>query len=300
MRPIRALALLTLGLLPALLAACGGSSSGKPVVVASFYPLAYLTAQIAGDRAEVRNLVPAGAEPHDWEPKASDIAGIAKASVFVYNGAGFEAWVPKALDAARSARRIDVEATKGLPLAPPPPGAESADYPADPHAWLDPALAKGMAAQIAAGLTQADPAGKEVFAANLAALSAKLDNLDGDFKAGLASCARQDVITAHAAFGYLTRRYGLTQVAIEGLSPDAEPTPARLAEVTRLARTTGATTIFFETLVSPKVAEAIAREIGAQTLTLDPLEGVKDERTQNYFTVMASNLANLRLGLGCR
>lgn len=300
MRPIHVLALLLTIVGPFALAACGGAASGKPLVVTSFYPLYYLTAQIAGDRAQIRNLVPAGAEPHDWEPKASDLVNIKQASVFVYNGAGFEAWVPKALDAAQSAKRVNVEATKGLPLASPPPGGESADFAADPHAWLDPSLAKALAAQIAAGLTQADPAGGETFAANLAALTAKLDALDGEYRAGLANCARREIFTSHAAFGYLATRYGLVQVPLEGLAPDAEPTPARLAEVTRRARDSGATTIYFETLVSPKVAETIAKEVGARTLTLDPLEGVRDERAQTYFTLMADNLANLRTGLDCR
>lgn len=282
-----------------LLSACGGGS-GKPVVLTSFYPLYYFTTQIAGDRATVRNLAPTGAEPHDWEPKAKDVADIRNAAVFIYNGAGLEHWVDKTLDAAKSSKRVDVAATAGLALLPPPPGEAAADFPNDPHVWLDPLLAREVAGKIAAGLIKADPAGKATYEQNLAALVAKLDGLDTEFKDGLRTCDRREIITSHAAFGYLTRRYGLEQIAVEGLAPDAEPTPARIAEVTKTARERKATHIFFETLVSPKVAETVAREIGAQTLVLDPLEGVGDEQKQTYFTVMGENLANLRTALGCR
>lgn len=287
--------------LPLILSACGGSSgSSKPLIVTSFYPLYYLTAQIAGDRAEVRNLVPAGAEPHDWEPSARDVADIQKAALFVYNGAGFESWVDKTLDAAKSSKRVVIEATQGLPLTPPPPGEEGKTFASDPHVWLDPTLAKLIAIRIADGLAKSDAAGKDVYTRNLDDLIKRLDDLDGKFKDGLRECARREIITSHAAFGYLARRYGLEQIAVEGLAPDAEPTPARIVEVAQLARARGATTIFFETLVSPNVAETIAKESGAKTMVLDPLEGVKDEKTQTYFTVMNDNLANLRTALGCR
>jgi zinc transport system substrate-binding protein len=301
MRAIRALLPAILLALTLLLAACGGSGgSGKPVVITSFYPLYYFASQIAGDRMEVRNLVPAGAEPHDWEPKARDVADITKAAVLIYNGAGLEHWVDATLESAKSDRRVDIKATEGLTLLPPPPGEEGQTMTNDPHVWLDPTLAREVARKIADGLIKADPAGQAIYEQNLAALIAKLDGLDTQYKDGLRTCDRREIITSHAAFGYLARRYGLEQIAVEGLAPDAEPTPARLAEVTKIARERNAGYIFFETLVSPKVAEAVANEIGAQTLVLDPLEGVKDEKTQTYFTVMGDNLANLRTALGCR
>jgi zinc transport system substrate-binding protein len=288
------------------LSACGAGGNKKPVALTSFYPLYFLTAAIAGDRMEVRNLVPAGAEPHDWEPGTRDTAALKGARVFAYNGAGFEAWAAKALDAAPSKTRVAIEATSGLSLLP-PPGEEGAAFPNDPHVWLDPVLAKEMARKIADGLTQADPDGRAVYAQNLATLQGRLDRLDAGFKAGLGTCARKEIVTSHAAFGYLARRYGLEQIAVEGLAPDAEPTPARIAAVAETARARGATHIFFETLVSPRVAETIAREIGAQTLVLDPLEGLREEGgqgpgqgQQDYFSVMNDNLANLRTALGCR
>ena len=299
MRAARVVCLIMLGS-GLLLGACGGGGASKPVVLTSFYPLYYLTSQIAGERLAVRNLVPTGAEPHDWEPKAKDVADITNAAVFIYNGAGLEHWAAETLAAAKSSKRIDIVATEGLTLLPPPPGEEAEEFPNDPHVWLDPTLAQEVAKKIAEGLIKADPAGKATYEQNLAALIAKLGELDQQFAAGLRTCDRREIITSHAAFGYLARRYGLEQIAVEGLSPDSEPTPARIAEVTRTARDRKATHIFFETLVSPKVAETIAREIGAQTLVLDPPEGVQDEKTESYLTVMGGNLANLRVALGCR
>ena len=302
-RSIPAVVSTILLLLPLALSACGAGGAGsggngdrKPVALASFYPLYFLTSSIAGDRFAVRNLVPAGTEPHDWEPSARDMASLRDAAVFVYNGAGFDAWAPKAIAANRSSKRIDVEATQGLQLA-------AAEGENDPHAWLDPLLFKEMAAKVADALTRADPAGKETFAANLAALQRRLDELHGAYRDGLRDCARREIVTSHAAFGYLARRYGLEQIAVEGLAPDEEPTPARVAEIARTARARGATHIYFETLVSPRVAETIAHEIGAQTLVLDPLEGLDErqiETGEDYVTVMTANLANLRTGLGCR
>jgi zinc transport system substrate-binding protein len=300
MRVIRGFTLALCVALPLLLSACGGGGSGKPVVLTSFYPLSFFAAQIAGDRMEVRNLVPAGAEPHDWEPKPKDVADIGKAAVLIYNGAGLEHWIDSVLDAAKSDKRVDIVATDGLTLLPPPPGGRDEDLTNDPHVWLDPMLAKEVARTIADGLIAADPAGKATYEQNLAALVANLDGLDTRFRDGLRMCDRREIITSHAAFGYLARRYGLEQIAVEGLSPDSEPTPARIAAVTETARERKATHIFFETLVNPQVAETIAREVGAQTLVLDPIEGVQDERTQTYFTVMDENLANLRTALGCR
>ena len=299
MRPQRGL-LLTLLLGSLLLSACGGGTSGKPLALTSFYPLYYFTAQIAGDRLTVRNLVPTGAEPHDWEPKAKDVADITNAAILVYNGAGFEHWTAKTLQSAKSSKRVDIVATEGLTLLAPPSAEEAKELPNDPHVWLDPTLAKEVARKIAAGLIKADPAGRATYEQNLAALIAKFDDLNVQFVSGLRTCERREMITSHAAFGYLARRYGLEQIAVEGLTPDAEPTPARLAAVTKIARDRKATTIFFETLVSPKVAETVAKEIGARTLVLDPLEGVQDESKQNYFTVMGENLANLQTALGCK
>jgi zinc transport system substrate-binding protein len=157
----------------------------------------------------------------------------------------------------------------------------------DPHVWLDPLLYARVVRRIAAALHRpAEP------------LLAQLRRLDEEYRRGLRSCARREIVTSHAAFGYLTRRYGLKQVAITGITPESEPSPQRLADVIRLVRKTHATTVFFERLISPRLAETVARDAGARTDVLDPIEG--QEQGQTYFTLMHRNLAALRKALGCR
>ena len=173
----------------------------------------------------------------------------------------------------------------------------------DPHVWLDPTLARAQAETIADGLAQADPAGRPVYLENAKALAARLDALDQAFAAGLRDCARREVVTSHAAFAYLTRRYQLTQVPIMGSAPEAEPSPADLAAIVQTARRLRVTHVFFEPLVSPRLAQTLAREIGATTLPLDPIEGVSREQAAagtGYVELMQANLAALRVGLGCR
>ena len=284
--------------LAAILALAGCQESpapAKPQVVATIYPLWELTRQVAGDRAEVTSLVPPGVEPHDWEPSPRDVSLVQRANVVVHTGTGLDAWAVRLL-AALPARTTVVNGALGLSLL--PQGSS-----VDPHVWLDPTLARAQAQTIADGLAQADPAGQSVYRENATALAARLDALDEAFAAGLRDCARREVVTSHAAFAYLTRRYRLTQVAIMGSAPEAEPSPADLAAIVQTARRLRVTHVFFEPLVSPRLAQTLAREIGAATLALDPIEGVSREQAAagaGYVELMQANLAALRLGLGCR
>jgi zinc transport system substrate-binding protein len=189
-----------------------------------------------------------------------------------------------------------VNGARGLSLLPQGPSV-------DPHVWLDPTLASVQAQTIADGLAQADSAGRPVYLENAKALAARLDALDQAFAAGLHDCARREVVTTHAAFAYLTRRYQLTQVPLMGSAPEAEPSPADLAAIVQTARRLHVTHVFFEPLVSPRLAQTLAREIGATTLALDPIEGVTREQAAagaGYVELMQANLAALRLGLGCK
>ena len=284
--------------LAAILALAGCQESPAPVkpqVVATIYPLWELTRQVAGDRAEVTSLVPPGVEPHDWEPSPRDVSLVQRAKVIVHTGTGLDAWAVRLL-AGLPAGTTVVNGARGLSLL--PQGAS-----VDPHVWLDPTLARAQAQTIADGLTQADPAGQSVYRENATALAARLDALDEAFAAGLRDCARREVVTSHAAFAYLTRRYRLTQVAIMGSAPEAEPSPADLAAIVQTARRLHVTHVFFEPLVSPRLAQTLAREIGATTLALDPIEGVSREQAAagtGYVELMQANLGALRLGLGCR
>lgn len=260
-------------------------------MVASFYPLAEAARQVGGDQVRVENLTPPGAEPHDLELTASQVADIQDASVVLVLGRGFQPAVEK----AAAGRPGTVEL---LPALGPVAGDTE-----DPHVWLDPVLFATVVDHIAAALGRAEPEQQSAFSTGADRYKAQLADLDREYRAGLSDCARRGIVTAHEAFGRLTSRYGLTHEAIAGLSPETEPEPDRLARLADLVRRQGVTTIFTETLVSPEVAAALARETGARTDVLDPLEGVsRDDLRQGttYLSVMRENLAKLRAALGCR
>jgi zinc transport system substrate-binding protein len=288
-------------------------------VVASFYPLYEFARQVGGELAEVTSMVPSGIEPHDWEPAPQDVARLEKARVFVYNGGGFEPWADKLLGNLGRSGPAVVVATDNIQLlrADLPghdhahgPGKGAVDTPAlkdsaaerDPHVWLDPVLAQQQVETIRAALAKADPENAERYAANARAFGDRLRALGERYERGLSRCARREIVVSHASFAYPARRYRLTQVPVMGLSPDSEPSPAQLAQIVRFARRHGVKVIFFETLVSPKLAETLAREVGARTLVLNPIEGLtKDDQAagKGYVELMEDNLTNLRTALGC-
>jgi zinc transport system substrate-binding protein len=296
--------------------------ASKPLVVASFYPLYEFSRQVAGDRAEVVSLVPPGVEPHDWEPSPSDVIQLQKAKLFVYNGAGFEPWIEKLVKEVAGKATVAVSTTERVPLVVADlrtrddpaqggekkgtaPGGEAKAGPAalDPHVWLDPVLAQGQVEAIRIGFEKIDPANAATYAANARTYTATLRALHEAFEAGLRQCARRDLVVSHAAFGYLARRYRLVQVPVMGLAPEAEPSPAELAALVRFARRQKVKYIFFETLVSPKLADTLAREVGAHTLVLNPVEGLtktEQDAGQSYVSLMEENLKHLRTALECR
>jgi zinc transport system substrate-binding protein len=271
---------------------CGARSSAAPnrtSVVAAFYPLAYAAERIDGKDVQVKNLTPPGAEPHDFELAPRSVADLQRAEVILYLGHGFQ---PAVSAAVKDARGTVVDLLAGLPLRPNTSGEEGLS--ADPHVWLDPILFGRMVERIA---TILHAPGRDE------ALLADLRRLDRAYRTGLAHCARREIVTSHAAFGYLAQRYDLTEVAITGLEPEAEPSAKDLAEVVKVLRRTHATTVFFETLVSPRLAKTVAREVGARTAVLNPIEGLtpaEQARGANYLSVMKQNLATLRRALGCR
>jgi zinc transport system substrate-binding protein len=289
-------AVLTLGLI---LAVSGCTRPRVPAdrlaVVATFYPLFEFAQRVGGDRVDVHTLVPSGVEPHDFEPTPQDVVALTNARVVIYNGAGFEPWLEKLLPEVPSTA-VKVNTAAGLSLTREAEGV-------DPHVWLDPILAGQQVEAIVRGLSEADPDGAERYHTNGTRVVSDLHALNDRFAGTLAACRRHTFITSHAAFGYLARRYGLTQVSISGLSPEGEPSPARLKEIVREARRSGTRVVYYETLVSPRVAEVIAREVGARVAVLNPLEGLTaDEQRdgRNYFTVMDENLRALADGLDCR
>jgi len=262
-----------------LLAGCGvGGSGGKNSVVAAFYPLAYAAERIGGPSFHIENLTPPGAEPHDLELTPREVGRIVNASVVLYLSHGFQPAVSKAVEQARG-RKVDVLAE--LPL-----------HGNDPHVWLDPLLFARIGTKIGAALRRPS-----------SGFVADMRKLDQAYRGGLRDCKRREIVTSHAAFGYLAARYRLEQVAITGLAPESEPSPQQLAHVVEVVRRTHATTVFFETLVSPRLAETVAREVGARTAVLDPIEGLtpdEQKRGDDYLTLMRRNLVALRKALACR
>jgi zinc transport system substrate-binding protein len=291
-------------------ASAGSASSttthGELTVVSAFYPLQFVAQRVAGANAVVTNLTQPGAEPHDLELTPRQVASLTTASLVIYER-GFQPAVDEAVRQSENRQVIDTATI--VPLRPLPLGIDDLDTgqragdhrsDLDPHVWLDPTSLARIARAVEKRLSTIDPDHALDYARNAAALNKELRTLDRSFRSGLAHCVRTEFITTHAAFGYLAQRYHLTQIAINGLNPDTEPSPARIAEVQRLATEHGLTTIFSETLTSPAVAQAIAGDLGLVTDVLDPIEGITDQsRGHDYLSVMTANLAALRKAGGC-
>ncbi|MGC4791911.1 metal ABC transporter substrate-binding protein [Micromonospora sp. DT178] len=295
-----------------------GADPQRVDVVAAFYPLQFLAERIGGDAVKVSNLVKPGAEPHDLELNPGQVGQVAEAELVVLLK-GFQPALDEAVEQNAKDRAFDVSTVQ--PLMDAAAGGHDHDHEGgehahpgesgkaeepgheeggtkDPHLWLDPTRLATVGDKLAERLGQADPDRAADYTARAGALRAELEKLDAEFTAGLKTCQRREIVVSHTAFGYLTERYKLEQIGITGLSPENEPAPQRLAEVAQEAREHKATTIFFETLVSPKVAETIAAEVGAKTAVLDPLEGLSTGGG-DYLSVMRTNLATLRTALNC-
>ena len=301
-RPIPHLAVaLTVG--AALLAGCGSTggttgSSDRPAVVAAFYPLAYAAERVGGEHVAVENLTEPGGEPHDLELGLTQTIAVEEADLVVVES-GFQPAVDDAVDGLTETPVID--AADVVELHPAAAGDDEAHEhsDADPHFWLDPMLLGQLAEAIEAELSRLDPDHAQDYATNLDDLQRDLATLDAEYAEGLAACERSTVVVSHDAFGYL-ERYGLRFEAIAGLSPDAEPTPAGLAELQEIARREGITTVFSERLASPAMAETLAADLGIATGVLDPIEGLSDQESdQDYVSLMGENLAALRRANGC-
>lgn len=276
-------------------------STSRLSVVASFYPLYFFASEIGGDKSDVFTVTPAGAEPHDYEPTAQDMARMENSRlVILLNGGGLEAWGERIKSNLDPRHTLVVTAGESLATAKVVEGEEET---IDPHVWLSPKLAELMADKIAEGFVKADPANTSYYSERATTLKKKLANLDNLYASGLTHCEKKDIITSHAAFGYLAAAYDLNQVPITGLSPDEEPSPKELARVAAFAKANRVKYIFFESLVSPKLAQTIATEVGVQTMVLNPIEGLTISEIaagKDYFSEMLSNLDNLKQALTCK
>lgn len=276
------------------------SDDGRLKVMASFYPMYDFAQKVGGDKVEVKDMVPAGTEPHDWEPAATDIRNLEDADVFVYNGADLEHWAEDVLATLENQKLIVTEASDGVELLDGEGDHAHGDNGKDPHVWLDPLRAKKEMENIRDDFCQADPKNRDYYEGNYEKYAREFDELDQEFREKLADAKSRDIIVAHEAFGYLCNAYDLKQLAIEGLTPDSEPDPAKMQEVIEYAKEFDIHTIFFEELASPKVAKTVAKEVDAVTAVLNPIEGLSDEDIQageDYFSVMRKNLAALQKAL---
>ena len=271
------------------------AAKGRLPVAAAFYPLQFLAERIGGNAVSVTNLTPPGAEPHDLELRPDDVVAIRTARVVLY----LKGLQPSIDDAIKTLpdRSPALDALSLISLR------HLGDASADPHFWLDPVLFVTVAGAVEKRFEEALPSNAALFQHNLTELDAQLTNLDGDFKKGLQNCTRHDIFTGHTAFGYMAARYGLRQIGITGLNPEAEPSPKQLTRIIQLAEQLRPTVVFAETLVSSRSVDAVARAVGANVQVLNPLEGLLPAQRNagaDYLSLMRQNLQTLQQGLSCR
>ena len=275
---------------------------GKINIYTSIYPLYDFATKVGGDKVNVTNLVPAGTEPHDWEISTSDIVNLEKADMLIYNGAGIENWTDKVINTLENKDIVYVKTSEGLELHK-VDETHSHDHDHeeddhdhgiyDPHTWLSIENAQKEMENIKDALVKYDPENAEYDETNFKTYENKFEELEEKYSEKLDQIENKTIIVAHEAFGYLCEEYDIEQEGIEGLNPDSEPDPARMTEIIKFAKEHNVKTIFFEELVSPKVAETIAKEINANTAVLNPLEGLSEEQIKNgedYFSIMEQNL----------
>jgi zinc transport system substrate-binding protein len=305
---LKKFAILLLLIIPLLSAGCRKNEGGavgerKLRVVTTLFPIYDFARNVGGDRVEVKLLLPPGVEPHNFEPKPEDMAQLSRADLFIYTNPAMEPWAAGMLKGLDK-RLAVVDAGEGVKMLPAPGhDHDGHDHATDPHIWLNPANARKMVENIRDGLIRADAAGAETYRKNGAAYLAKLEALDRAFREGLATCRQRTFLHGgHYAFGYLADAYGLKYVSAYALSPNAEPTPHRIMELVELMRKNHLDTIFYEELISPRMAETVAGETGATLVKLHGIHNITREELgsgASYLSLMEGNLRNLRRGLQC-
>lgn len=283
-----AVAALGLGAMAACSSDTPSSGGGKIQVVTSFYPLTYVVQNIGGDLVEVTDLTPAGGDAHDLELSPSQVSEIGNARAVVFLGGGFQPSVEQA---------VSVQGVGGLDAMSAVP--EDLLLPGDSHIWLNPAIMGDIGQQVAKALAEADPAGAEVFADNAKEFSARMTALDQQFVADLEGCQGATLVTSHQAFGYLADAYGMEQVGITGINPEAEPSPKRLREVQKVIEGRDVTTLFFEKATAAGTEAKLADSLGVASAQLNPLEGTPSDGA-DYTQIMEENLQALQKGLNCQ
>ncbi|HAS84825.1 MAG TPA: hypothetical protein DCS23_01980 [Candidatus Yonathbacteria bacterium] len=277
-----------------------GAQSKRIQIVTSFYPLSHIVKGIGGNLVDVRNLVPAGVEPHDFEPSSRDLVEIGNADAILYNGGVFESWVNKWEKGNSPRPKQKINMTESLISN--ETMLITRDGVVDPHFWLDPIIMKKETEIVRDMFIKIDPLHRDLFTDNANRYIGTLSLLDERFRVGLSSCDLSEVVVLHEAYNYLARQYNFTATSISGISPDEEPSMKELARIISLVRAKGIQHIFAETVASPKFSELVAREVGATVLVLNPIESLTPDEVQSgqdYISIMENNLNNLRIAMQC-
>lgn len=286
-------------------------SGQKMKVVASFFPMYEFTRNVAGDRADVSVFIPIGEEPHGWEPPTQQIQDVQNSQLFIYNGAGIEAFIPAFLSTGNFPNTTFVRASTGIEmqdadvthLGPDEAKSIIEQGGKDPHVWNDPVFAQQEVRNIANAMEKADPANAQYYETNAQAYIGKLVKLDQDIKSGLSNCQSHTFVSFHNAFNYFSQRYNLTDYWIYGIAPEAEVAPQDIEKIENVAKQNNVKIIFSEDLVDPKLAQSLATDIGATTMVLSPLEGINQTEQQEGVTFLDKwyqNLDSLRAALECQ
>ena len=261
-------------------------------IVTTFYPPAEFATRIAKEKINVINITSGGIEPHDFEPNPKDLVKIQNANLFIINGNSFDTWAEeladdnKEINVLKLSENIDSELSAR-----------------DPHFWLDPVYSIDLVGVIFQKIVDIDPKNRDFYEMNKTQYIGELNQLNREFQTELNDCSLRKIVVSHDAFSYLANRYSLEIINISGLSPEEEPTASTLIEISKTVRENKIKNIFYETLVSPDLANTIASEIGARTLVLNPLEGLTPEEVldgENYVSIMRNNLTNLKVAMECK
>ena len=282
-------------------------SDTKLKVAASFFPLYEFARNVGGNKTEVYSFLPIGNEPHSWEPSIQQIEELKGTQLFVYNGAGMEAYLSKFMESGEFLNMTFVKATDGITLLKADSAEDDKEILAqggmDPHVWNDPILAEQEVLNIKNAMKRADPVNAQYYEDNANEYIAKLALLDNNIKTGLSHCKKDTFVSFHNAFNYFSNRYGVHDIWITGIAPEADVPPQDIQKVIQIAKDKDIKVIFAEDLVDPRLADTLASEVGAQVLVLSPLEGINETEQQKgktYLDKWYENLHNLRTALECQ
>jgi zinc transport system substrate-binding protein len=275
--------------------------ANRLTIVASIFPLYDFAREVAGTAADVKLLLPPGVDPHSWEPRPSDIVDLSQADIFMYTSKRMEPWADNIARAVkgRGVALVQVMDSPGFPKTVDGNG----DSGKDPHFWLDLSLSARTVQMTGELFADKDPENRDSYIANAQAYALKLKQLDKDFMTGLKGCDSQYLVTGgHGAFGHLTNKYGLKQLSVYGLNPDAEPTPRHLARVVKVVKDNKIKTIFSEELMNPRMTQVLSLETGARVMVLNPGANLTADQWREGLTflkIMGNNLDTLMEGLEC-